>query len=88
MVAPPLSSPRAIPLHRQCLFPQELGLTMPQRTHLTGVRILMHESMIASRVEIFITDTRNLKRVASLPLQSLSGLFRRLGYVPLLVSFA
>ena len=61
---------------------------MPQRTHLTGVRILMHESMIASRVEIFITDTRNLKRVASLPLQSLSGLFRRLGYMSLLVSFA
>ncbi|ESL06347.1 hypothetical protein TRSC58_05981 [Trypanosoma rangeli SC58] len=64
-----------------CVYPQELGFAFEGEVELSFIRVLSHESKIASRIEVFVAETTDEEmQKGTVKPYSLSS-FRRLGYV-------
>ena len=62
-----------------CLYPQELGFTLASRCHLASVKILMHEKLVSSQIEIFVVDHPDVATLGEAPLESHPAAFTRIG---------
>ncbi len=58
---------------RFCEYPQEIGLALETRAHLSRVQILSHQSKIATKIELFVGDGPSYEEAH----------FERLGYLSL-----
>ncbi|KEG09173.1 hypothetical protein DQ04_05681010 [Trypanosoma grayi] len=66
-----------------CIYPQELGFSFEGEVDLQYIRILAHESKIASRIEVFVASITEEEVKTGLLKPYESSTFQRLGYVHL-----
>jgi centrosomal protein CEP104 len=65
-----------------CEYPQELGFRFEGEVELQSLRVLIHESKVPSRIEVFIADATEEERNSAAPSVTYDrAVFRRLGHV-------
>ncbi|RNF26473.1 uncharacterized protein Tco025E_01220 [Trypanosoma conorhini] len=64
-----------------CVYPQELGFAFEGEVELNFIRVLSHESKIASRIEVFVAEPTEKEIQTGIVKSYRLSDFRRLGYV-------